>query len=192
VEYSVDRFSDCEHRAYGALRATDRRSDPASDDRIVRIVRAGEVDATRASRSRARATADLRGYRSLRESERRSVVLTHMGRGRGAGCRICDLHALSAKVFPLGIVRAPGANYPDTALWEVCPRQRCDCCDISPSRPSESRGEPGAWDYDLLSLSAPSTPANSRKGTRWHGQPKQPGRASSMVRPLLRVASRAH
>jgi hypothetical protein len=30
VEYSVDRFSDCEHRAYGALRATDRRSDPVS------------------------------------------------------------------------------------------------------------------------------------------------------------------
>ena len=61
VEYSVDRFSDCEHRAYGALRATDRRSHPVSDDRLVRTVRAGAVAATRASSSGARAAADLRG-----------------------------------------------------------------------------------------------------------------------------------
>jgi hypothetical protein len=30
VEYSGDRFSDYEHRAYGLLRATDRRSHPLS------------------------------------------------------------------------------------------------------------------------------------------------------------------
>ena len=45
LEHSVDRFSDREHRADGAIRATDRRGDSVSDDRPVRIVRSAPIAA---------------------------------------------------------------------------------------------------------------------------------------------------
>ena len=43
VEHLVDRFSDREHRAYGAFRAADRRRYPVSDVGPVRAVRAAAV-----------------------------------------------------------------------------------------------------------------------------------------------------
>jgi len=60
VEHSVDRVSDCEPCAYGALRATNRCRHPVSDARPVWIVRAGAGVATSASSCGSRATADLR------------------------------------------------------------------------------------------------------------------------------------
>ena len=110
VEHPVDRFSDREHCAYGALRATDRRGHPVSDARPLRTVRAAAIAATRAPRRGARAAADLRGVATPGDLERRGVVGAHWRR-RGAGRRICDLHGALSEGVSLGIVQIESLGF---------------------------------------------------------------------------------
>lgn len=61
MEYPLDRFSDREPRADGALRATDRRGHTLFDARAVRTVRTAGVTSSCAPRGGARVDFDLRG-----------------------------------------------------------------------------------------------------------------------------------
>ena len=82
LEHPVDRISDREHCAHGAVRATDRRGHPVSHAGPVRVVRTAPIAATCPTRRGARAAADLCSVPAPGNLERRGVVGAHCATSR--------------------------------------------------------------------------------------------------------------